>query len=74
MSASTFSSTVPTRTNKLPSLLLNMIEIDGVARERITVPRGVDAPPAELERLIVRQVPVVSLVEDTVRKGTTGTN
>lgn len=51
-----------------------MVDVDGVARERVTVSCGVDAPPAELDRLIIRQVPVVSLVKDTVRKSATGTN
>lgn len=62
------------RTNELPPVLLDMIEIDGVSGERVTMPRSIDAPPAELERLIICQVPMVSLVEDTVREGATRTN
>ena len=62
------------RTNELPPVLLDMVEIDGISRERVTMPRSIDAPPAELERLIVRQVPMISLVEDTVCEGATRTN
>ena len=74
MSGMTYSSAVAARTDELPSVLLDVVEIDGVSGERVTVPRSIDTPPAKLERLIVRQVPVVSLVEDTVGKGATRTH
>lgn len=36
------------------------VEVDRVARERVPVPGGVDRPPPELDRVLVRQVVVVA--------------
>ena len=47
-----------------------MIEVDSVARERISVTSSINAAPAELLSLGVCQVPTVALVEHTVRKCT----
>lgn len=38
------------------------VKVDGVSRERVPVPCGVDRPPPELDRVLVRQVVVVTSV------------
>jgi hypothetical protein len=53
-------------TNKLPSVLSDVIDVTRVPRERIPVSRGVDATARELVGLGVGDVPSVSLVEHAV--------
>ena len=49
-----------------------MEEVDSVSGESVTVTCGVDTATAKLLRVLVREVPVVALVEDTVGVGASG--
>lgn len=51
-----------------------MVQVDGVTGERVSVTGSVDAAPAQFVGLLVCQVPLVPLVEHTIRKCATGTN
>lgn len=58
-------------TDELPSLLLYMVQIDGVTRVRITMTGGVNAPSAKFLRLFVGEIPAVPLVENTICESAT---
>ena len=43
-----YSLTTDRRTNKLPTVLLNMIQVNGVTGVRVTISGGINAPAAKL--------------------------
>lgn len=49
-------------------MLLNMIQVHRVTGKGITVSRSVDTPPAQLLRLLIRQIPPVPLIQHTICK------
>lgn len=61
-------------TDELPAILLDVVQVDGVTGECISVTGSVDTTPAELLSLRIGQIPSVALVEHTVRKRATRAN
>lgn len=51
-----------------------MVQIDCVTGERVTVTCGVDTPTAKLLCLVVCQIPVVALVQNTIRESASGSD
>ena len=51
-----------------------MVEVHSVTRECISVTSSVDAAPAQFLSLLIRQVPLVTLVEYTICEGATRAN
>lgn len=49
-------------TDELPSVLADMVQVDRVTGVGVTVTGGADRAAAELLRLVVREIPLVSLL------------
>ena len=54
--------------NKRPSIRAHVVQVDRIARVCIAVRSRVNAAATEIEGLLVRQVPMVALIEHTVGK------
>lgn len=61
-------------TQELPPILAHMEQVVRVPRIRIPMPGRNDRTPAQLLRIFITQVPVVPLIENTVRKRRTGSD
>lgn len=49
-------------------MLLDMIQIHRITRERIPMPRRINTPPPQLLRLLIRQIPMIPLIQHAIRK------
>lgn len=58
----------------LPSRLLDVVQVDEATRVSITMRRRQDAPTAQLQRLLYRQVVAVLCIQHTVGKRLAGPN
>ena len=57
-------------TDEMPTVLFNVVQVTGVSGEGVPVASSINASSAQFLRLVVRQVPPVSLIENTIRKCT----
>jgi hypothetical protein len=59
---------------EVPPIFLDVIEVTRIAGERIAMASRINASPAQLLRFLVRQIPPIALVEDTVCEGASRTD
>jgi len=57
--------------DELPAVLTNVVEVDRVTREGVTMTGCVDATAAKLLSFGIGEIPMITLVEDTIGKGRT---
>jgi hypothetical protein len=57
-------------TDEMPAVLFNVVQVTGVSGEGVPVTSSVNASSAQFLRLVVRQVPPVSLIENAICEGT----
>jgi hypothetical protein len=56
----------------MPSIFLDMIEVKGVAGERVAMTSGIDTPSSEFECIVYGEIPMISLVEDAIGESGAG--
>src|SRR5271154_3036222 len=59
-------------TDELPTVLFHMIQITGVPRVGVTMASGINAPPSKFLGFVISEIPMVSLIENTVSERTAG--
>ena len=62
------------QTNEFPSNFLDVVEVDCVTRERVSMTSGIYTPSTKLIGLVVREVPVIALIENTICECASRTN
>jgi hypothetical protein len=53
----------------VPPIFLDVVQVASVTGERVTMPSSINAPPAKFLGFCVGEIPVISLVEDTIGVG-----
>ena len=56
------------RTDELPTVLLDVVKVYRVTRKGVTMTSSVDTPPSQFLGVFVCQIPVVPLVQNTIRE------
>lgn len=56
----------------MPAILLDVVQITAVTGESVTVTSGIDTSPPQLLSLLIRQVPTIALIENTISEGAAG--
>lgn len=51
-----------TLTDELPSVFLDVVQVDGVTRESVAVSRSINAPPSKFLGFFITEIPVIALI------------
>lgn len=62
------------RTNELPTVFLDVIQVNSIAGEGIAVASSVDASAPEFLSFLISEVPMIPLVENAIGKSTARAN